>query len=209
MYNILLVDDHEMIRDAIRQYLTDHPKYTIKAEATDGQEAFKALMGSSFDLVITDVHMPLSTGLELIENIRLNFPDQKVLALTMDNDPKTIRKLNKLNIDGYILKNSGQKELIIALDHISNHQKYYSAEIKKRIDEIEAQNALHRDVVELSPMEKDTLRLIIQQKPQDEISSSLHIQPSDLQLVIKSLYQKTKCTSEQGLIFYSIEKGLI
>ena len=93
MQKLLLVDDHEMIRDAIKQYLVGHSNYIIVDEALNGQEAFKKLLGNSFDLVITDVHMPLSGGLELIENIRLNFPEQKVLALTMDTDPKIIRKL--------------------------------------------------------------------------------------------------------------------
>ena len=209
MHSILLVDDHEMIRDAIKQYLNGHTYYSITAEASNGQTAFKELMNNSFDLVITDVHMPYSGGLELIENIRLNFPDQKVLALTMDNDPKIIRKLNALNIDGYVLKNIGQKEFVIALEHIFNNTKYYSLEIRKKLSEIEEQQLLDNDSNELSPIEKKVLDLITEQAPKDAIIRNLNIEPLTLQLLIKSLYRKTNCTSEQGLILYAIENGLI
>lgn len=209
MQKIILVDDHEMIRDAIKQYLNGHTLYSIESEASNGQDAFNTLLKTSFDLVITDVHMPLSSGLELIENIRLNFSDQKVLALTMDTDPKIIRKLNALNINGYILKNAGQKEFLKSLDLIFNNQIYYSPEIQQKLNEIKGQNKSIDDSNELSTIEKKVLRLIIEQSSHDEIIKSLDIESRTLELLIKSLYRKCNCKNEHGLLLFAIDHGLI
>ncbi len=208
MHKILLVDDHEMIRDAIKQYLNGNSSYSIIAEAANGQDAFNKLVKASFDLVITDVHMPLSDGLELIENIRLNFPKQKVLALTMDTDPKIIRKLNALKIDGYILKNAGHSEFLLALNLIFNNQVYFSPEIQRKLNEM-GQESSPSDTNELSPIEKKVLGLMIEELPQEEISRTLNIEHHTLQLLIKSLYRKCNCKNEHGLLLFAIEKGLI
>jgi len=210
MHRILLVDDHEMIRNAIKQYLVDNAKYQIVREAEHGKDAFDLLLKEAFDLVITDVHMPIAGGLELMENIRLNFPDQKVLALTMDTEPRMIRKLNNLGIDGYVLKNVRQSEFIEALDQIfDNNSKYFSSEVQQKLTELNDQENYKTLSLTLTESELEALQLIVKHTPHSQIIDELSIEPTEYRLLLDNLYKKSKCTSEQGLILFAIEKGLI
>lgn len=209
MQTILLVDDHEMIRNAIKQYLDDNPKYQIVREAENGKDAFDILLKESFDLVITDVHMPVAGGLELLENIRLNFPDQKVLALTMDTEPGMIQKLNSLGINGYVLKNVKQTEFVSALDQIFSNGRYFSSEVQQKLIDINDQDVNKNRPLKLTVVELKILQLIVKQASNNQIMEELSLEPTDFKKVLDNLYQKSSCTSKQGLILFAIEKGLI
>lgn len=209
MYSILLVDDHEMIRNAIKQYLEENPEYQIVKEAENGKDAFNILLKESFDLVITDVHMPVAGGLELLENIRLNFPDQKVLALTMDTEPRMIRKLNALGIHGYVLKNVRQTEFVDALNNIFSNNRYFSSEVQQQLTELQDQDIDKAQLLELSNVELAVLQLIVKQTPHEQIKASLSLGSVEFSRIKADLLKKANCTSEQGLTLFAIEKGLI
>ena len=209
MYSILLVDDHEMIRNAIKQYLDGNQQYQIVSEAENGKEAFDKLLTLSFDLVITDVHMPVAGGLELLENIRLNFPDQKVLALTMDTEPRMIRKLNALGIHGYVLKNVRQTEFIAALDNIFSNNRYFSSEVQQQLTDFQDQDIDKAKSMEISNVELAVLQMIVKQTPHEQIMASLSLGSVEFSRIQADLFKKANCTSEQGLILFAIEKGLI
>ncbi|MEQ8580679.1 MAG: response regulator transcription factor [Marinoscillum sp.] len=208
--DILLVDDHAMIRIAIKEYLKGSSEFNIVAEAENGKEAFDILLSQPFDLVITDINMPVVSGLELIENIKLNFPDQLVLALTMDVSEKTIRKLYALGVSGYVVKNVGQREFIEALQQIFDHKKYFSDEVFKKISEIRDQSiAAQSGTKSLSEMEQQILKLLSKHTPSRLIADKLNISPLTTELLIKNLYRKAECKSIPGLILYGIENGMI
>lgn len=209
--SILLVDDHAMIRDAVKQYLKGNKDFKIEAEAENGKQAFDLLMSRKFDLVITDINMPVSNGLELIENIRLNFKGQLVLALTMDISPSNIRKLNALDIQGYVLKNVSPKEFVSAISQIFHHKKYFSNEVAKELNNLQRRESLKlaaRQDRKMSEIERKVLEQLMVHKGHREISDSLGLSNSVLDRLIKNLYQKANCKSLPGLIVYGFENGL-
>ncbi|MEQ9305188.1 MAG: response regulator transcription factor [Marinoscillum sp.] len=205
---ILLVDDHKMIRDAIKQYLYDVERYVVTAEATNGQEAFEMIQQKKFDLVVTDINMPISDGLELVQNIRLNFESQLILALTMDISVVNIKKLYKLGVQGYVLKNVSPNDFIAAIDQLFHHKKYYSKEITDELKKVRRKDASFADS-NLSKIECEVLKHLMLHTPNETICKELKLAPKVLDLLIKNLYKKSQCNSIPGLIVFGIENGLI
>lgn len=124
--SILLVDDHKMIRDAVKQYLKGSKDFSIAAEAENGIQALERMNDQSFDIVLTDLSMPKLNGLELGKKIKASSPEQKVIALSMDFDTATIKKLFDFGFAGYMFKSISQKELIQALRIVAEGGTYPS-----------------------------------------------------------------------------------
>lgn len=136
MKEILIVEDHLLIREAIKIYLNKSEKYKVLGEAENGTQAFECIANQSFDLILTDLNMPITGGIELIEDIRLNFPNQLVATLSMDYDDMTIRKLFSKGVHGFFVKNVTQKNFLNGLDQIFRGELVYPndiAEILKRL----------------------------------------------------------------------------
>lgn len=134
MKEILLVDDHAMIRDAIKQYLSKNKEFKIVDEAGNGNVAIELMRKRQYDLVITDLSMPECNGTELIKIIKEEFPDQAVIVLSMDYDSHTVNRLVKLGIKGYLFKNVPKDEFIEALKIVSKGGLYFSKKVAEKIN---------------------------------------------------------------------------
>ncbi|MEQ8554027.1 MAG: response regulator transcription factor [Cyclobacteriaceae bacterium] len=103
MKEILLVDDHAMIREAIKLYLFGNKEFRVVDEAENGKEALEYLEKRSYDLVITDLNMPELSGMGLVNRIKTDFPDQSVIVLSMDYSSNTIKGLIAAGVKGYVV----------------------------------------------------------------------------------------------------------
>ncbi|NJK86478.1 MAG: response regulator transcription factor [Bacteroidales bacterium] len=126
---ILVVDDHQMFIDGLKTLLGKEKNLKVVAEALSGEKALEILDQLPVDLVITDINMPNMSGIELTKHLKQNYPEIKVLVLTMYNDREIIHEIVMTEAEGYILKNSGKSELINAINRISANSTYYSNEV--------------------------------------------------------------------------------
>ncbi len=212
MKKLLLVDDHEIIRDALRMYFESVPEFEISGEAQNGKEALRLLALNKYDVVITDISMPQMDGVELMENIRLNYPDQKVLVLSSHTDPGSIQQMVAYGAQGYILKNAPQKKMISALNDILDGKEYYEKEVhdtvakfiarKKREEARTTQN-------EISEKEKEVLELIIKGYTDAKIAFALYVSDDAVRELKRNLLKKTGCKDIAGLVMYAVEKDLV
>ncbi|MFY0600091.1 MAG: response regulator transcription factor [Cyclobacteriaceae bacterium] len=212
MNSILLVDDHQMIRDAIKAYFDNSEDYIISGEVKNGIEALNKLKESDYDLVLTDISMPEMDGLELMSEIRAQYPDQKVLVLSMFNDKLKIKKMIELGANGYILKNASKSEVVKAISTILNGENYYSKEVYETlIDSIAKRNPKERLTLEtpLSNREKEVLILIANELTNQEIADKLFISSRTVETHKRNLLDKTGCKNVAGLVMYAVEKEII
>ncbi|UXX78519.1 response regulator transcription factor [Reichenbachiella carrageenanivorans] len=210
--NILLVDDHKMIREGIKSFLEDHPTYVISAEAQDGKEAIAKYDKRQIDLVITDILMPEMDGIALTtELVRLN-PEVKIIALTMLNENHHIKQMLKAGVYGYLLKNCSEEELIHAIGSVVDGNKYYSKEVTDII-----MNDLSKDKkpkqrlsveIPLTPRELEILHLICKEYSNQEISDALFIGMRTVDAHKRNLLEKTGCKNVAGLVVYALERAL-
>jgi len=212
MKTILLVDDHKIIRDALKFYFVDNPEFEVLDEAGNGVEALKLLDSNTFDIVISDVSMPVMGGIEFMENVKLNFPEQKVLVLSSQDDPMSINKMIALGAHGYVLKSAAKEEMFLAINNILKGENYYSKDVYEtiiaHIAHTKPKQRLTLDK-DLSDREKEVLQLIVQEHSNQEIADKLFISIRTAESHKRNLLEKTGCKNIAGLVMYAVERDLL
>ncbi len=210
--SILLVDDHPIIRDAIKMYFEGNSEIVVTGEASNGIEALSLMENSSFDVVITDIVMPQMNGIELMTRVHDLYPDQNVIVLTMVNETSNIRKMLTLGAKGYVLKNCSKREIIKAINDVCAGKKYYGKEVFDiMVDDIASKGSSQKqvDTPPLSKREMEVLRLILEEKNNAEIAETLFISQKTVGAHKQHMMKKTKSKTLAGLIIYAIEHKLI
>lgn len=129
MVNVMLVDDHKIIREGIKALLADVPGINFITEADNGEDAIDKFEIYDIDLVIIDVEMPGIDGIETTKRLIENHPEAKVLGFSMHTEESTVEAMINAGAKGYILKNSGKEELIEAMEMVNNNQYFFSSEV--------------------------------------------------------------------------------
>ncbi|MDZ7658289.1 response regulator transcription factor [Fodinibius sp.] len=211
--NILLADDHDIVRDGIRMLLEDEVGFRIVSEAENGEEAIKACKEDDIDLVIMDISMPKMNGIEATEKIKESSPDIKVLALTMMDEDQHIRQMIEAGASGYILKSSDKVELVDAITTILDGKHYFSDDATQSVmmDLVKgtAKENNSTDPGNITDREKEVLELIVKQYTNQEIAEELYISTRTVDAHRRNLLQKTGAKNTAGLVTYAFRHNLV
>ncbi|HTF03863.1 MAG TPA: response regulator transcription factor [Bacteroidia bacterium] len=205
---ILIADDHQMFIDGIRALLKNETQFEFVGEASNGIEALAQLKNTPVDILITDINMPGMNGAELTVQVKKNYPEVKVLVLTMYNDLAIVNKILMAEAEGYILKNTGKEELINALTRLSDSGTFYSREIV----DIMVRSRMKRKMASeqnLSPRETEIVQLIGQDLSTAAIAEKLSLSPRTVDTHRKNILDKTGCRTIVGLMKYAFENNLL
>jgi DNA-binding NarL/FixJ family response regulator len=206
---ILIVDDHQMFLDGIKTLLSKEKNLNVLAEALSVKEAIYFIKKKKIDLVITDISMPEMSGTELTKIIKRDYHDTKVLVLTMYNDREIINEIAMTEAEGYILKNSGKKELLNAINRIIGNSTYYSNEVIAIMTEIQVEKAkIQEKTHDLSDREKEIISLICQELTTNEIAEKLFLSPLTVETHRKNILRKTNIKTIVGLIRFALANKL-
>ena len=129
MSRILIVDDHAFIRRGVRGILQDFPEWEVCAEADNGKDAVRLAEELKPEVILLDVSMPGITGLEAAKSIRGSNPHVKIILLTLHDSKELVRSAFQSGVNGYLLKNDAEQELIRALTIVVGHGTYVSPKI--------------------------------------------------------------------------------
>ena len=211
LINLLIVDDHQLVIDGLKSMLSSQKNYVVKVEALNGQQALEMINSkpNEFQLIITDITMPLLSGIELCKIVKEKYPNIKVLVLSMHNSIAIVKDALNAEADGYMLKNTGQEEFVNAIGRILGDGTYFSQDILPII-----LNLFQREKKEtlkntLTQREKEVLELIVQEYTSKEIAEKLFISKQTVDTHRLNIMQKTNCKTLVGLIKYAIQSGHI
>lgn len=210
--NILLVDDHDIVRDGIQMLLEDEVGFNIAAEAENGAKAIEACNNNEIDLIIMDINMPEMNGIEATEKITEKFSDIKILALTMMDEDQHIRKMIEAGASGYILKSSDKIELVEAITTILDGHHYFSDDATHSVmmDLVKGTTEQQKsDPGNLTAREKEVLALIVKENTNQEIADQLYISTRTVDAHRRNLLQKTGAKNTAGLVTYAIKHNLV
>ncbi len=129
MTDLLIVDDHEIVRAGIKRLFENIPNLNIVADLGSGEEAYQFLYKNTVDLIIMDVSMPGKGGIETTNQIKKRYPKIKILMLSMHDNAMIIEKAMKAGADGYILKNDLSDDLLNAVEKVMNNETIISASV--------------------------------------------------------------------------------
>ncbi len=207
---VAIADDHTLLRKALGKLISTFENYTILFEAANGKEIKEKITQHVIpDIILLDVSMPEMDGYETVSWLYKNYPQVKVLALSMFSDEFTIIKMLKSGAKGYILKSTDPEELKHALDSVMQKNFYLSELISGKVI-----SGLHKDLDKeleptvLSEKEREFLRLICSDVTYKDIAAKMFVSPRTIDEYRNNLFEKLKVKSRVGLVMYAIRHGL-
>ena len=205
----MLVDDHDLVREGLAALLRDYPDLALLDEARNGQEAFEKLKEDNpYELVITDLQMPVMDGLELIKQIRASHIKVCIIALTVSAGAATVADVMAAGGQGYMLKNTSKQLLFKAITEVMLNNTYIDPEISHDVREY-MRNPAIKEECPLSPREIDILKCIAAELSNNQIAKKLFISERTVETHRKNLFRKTNAKSVVGLMKFGMEWKLL
>lgn len=199
-----------MFIDGVKSLLRKEESLSITAEANSGHEALEKLKQDEVDFVITDINMPGMSGTELAARIKNQYPDIKVLVLSMFNEIEIINEILRSEAEGYILKNTGKDELLEAIHHIRDDGTFYSNDVVKLMMASTKQAEKRSENQQLlTNRELEILKLVCEEYSTANIAEELFISPRTVETHRKNIMHKTGCKTLVGLIKFAIANQLV
>lgn len=208
--SIVLVDDHVLLRNGLADLLKSNG-FNIQFQASNGKEFIDNLLPDNLpDIVLMDINMPIMDGFETTEWLSKNYPDVKVIALSMYDTEVNIIKMIRNGARGYILKYAESSELILAIDTIVKSGFYYSDlvnfKLVNSIGNVKPKNL--KKEVELTEKEIAFLQYCCTEMGYKEIADALHLSPKTVDRYREILFEKLDIHSRTGLAMYAVRTGL-
>lgn len=208
-FSVVLADDHAMFRQGIRRILEELPGVEILGESGDGLELLQLLRKTKPDLVVLDISMPNLRGMEAVREIKALSPQSKILILTMHKEREYLYFALKAGVNGFLLKEDADSELVKALDAIRLDKLYVSPLLTEYLPGLLGQRysrkAEFSDI--LTDREKQILKLIAAGKSSREIGELLFISARTVQNHRVNIMRKLNLKKTADLIKYAIQKG--
>lgn len=203
---VFIVDDHQLVIDGLKMLLSQHPDYLVVGESNQPLLAVEKMRSLKPDILLTDVSMKGLSGIELSRLVRNQFPEIKILALSMFGDAQIISEMIDAGIDGYILKNTGYEELITALEKLSIGQAYFSAAITQNLARTVKEQ---EDKTSLTDREIEIIRLIEQEYSNKQMAAQLFVSERTIETHRKNIFRKTNTQTVVGLLKYAYDRKII
>ncbi|TDO73584.1 LuxR family two component transcriptional regulator [Flavobacterium chryseum] len=196
---VVLADDHVFVRDGIKSLLENEANIEVVGEAIDGADALEVVATNKPDLLIVDIRMPNLTGIEVVEKLRSDSNDVKIIMLSMHESEEYVLKSIKAGADGYLLKGSSKEEFLKALHTVAAGGKYFSGDISSILisqltnpsTSLEPKQNLGEEMM-ITKREKEILTLLLSGKGNKEIAEALEISKRTAEVHRFNLMKKLK-----------------
>jgi DNA-binding NarL/FixJ family response regulator len=209
MLDILIADDHTLIRQGLRKLFEAEGDLRVAGEAAVVAEVFDLLSSTKVDLLILDINMPGRSGIEALQDLRTRFPGVRVLILSMYPEETAAVRVLKAGASGYVSKDAAPEELLKAIRKVASGERYVSQSLADRLAEeivTPHNNKLHES---LSEREYEVLCLIGRGKTVTEIARQLSLSISTITTYRARILKKMNMRTTAGLIHYAIRHNLV
>jgi len=207
LVKVFIVDDHEIFRNGLKMVLNKLKYIEVVGEASNGQEFLDAIRTNPAELVLMDIEMPVMSGIDATRQALKEFPNLKVIALTMFNDDEYIQSMIDAGVKGFLIKNINKDTLDKAINSVANGGTYYSEELfnffTRRISTED--KTIEGTDIKLTSREMEILQLLAEGLSNKEIAEVLYISERTVVGHKSNLLAKTDCKSTISLLAYAIK----
>lgn len=208
MINILIVDDHLIVREGIKRIINDTPDIKTVAEASSGKEAMALIYKNKYDLILLDISMPKQNGLQTLKLIKKYDKTIEVLMLSMHSEEQYAMRSMKAGASGYMTKDTASSQLVTAIRKINNGRKF----ISKEVAELLVTDLYHNDEKDphekLSDREFEILKKIAKGRTTKAIAMELSISPKTVSTYRTRILDKLNMRNNADIIHYVIDYNL-
>ncbi len=209
MINVMLVDDHDLVRKGIRRLLDDASGIKVVAEAPDGEQAIRQIRKNKPDVILMDVSMPGIGGLEATRKITLSSPDLKIIAVTVHDDDPFPARLLEAGAAGYITKGCNVEEIVSAIRSVYQGEQYITPDVAHKLALSLVNNGSKSVIEELTQRETQVMLMIVKGETNREISEKLCLSPKTTSTYRYRLFEKLGVENDVALTRFAIRHGLI
>jgi DNA-binding NarL/FixJ family response regulator len=210
--NILLADDHKLIRDGLRSLITAEEDMAVVAEAENGRDAVTLARQHTPDIVVMDINMPDLNGIDATKMILEEDADVKVIALSIHTTSRFVKAMLTAGVSGYLVKHCAFEELANAIRMVMNNKHYLSSQIIGTVmDDYARDSSVNQGSVFaiLSSREREILQLVAEGLKSEEIAARLFISIKTVSSHRRQVMKKLNLNSVADLTRYAINEGLV
>ena len=206
---VLIVDDHPVVRDGLRQVFARSPRLIVEAEAENGRQALDILRRKKIDVMLLDVNMPGMSWLDVIRNARVLRPGLAILILSMHDEQEYIARSLKAGAAGYLTKESIGDELVRAVEKVAAGGKYVSAAAAEKLADYVETDGRPKTAGILSEREFQVMLLLVRGRKPSEIARELFLSVNTVNTYKARIFEKMKVAGLPELVRYAVKAGLM
>lgn len=212
MISVVLVDDHQIVREGLRNLLSSQPDIAVVAEAADGRAAVLAAKACKPSVVVMDVSLKDLNGIEATRQIREGAPQTRIIALSMHSDTRFVVGMLRAGATGYLLKDCAFEELVRAIRHAVDDNQYLSPAIASRVCKMwldkDAEPESDQGVGMLTPRAREVLQLVAEGHSTKQIGMILGVSTKTVECHRQQIKRKLGIRTVAELTRYAIRQGL-
>lgn len=208
LIKVAIADDHAIVREGLKQILELDENITVIGEASNGKETLDMLKTCKPDILLLDINMPVMSGIDVLENLRLKSSRQKVIILTIHNEFEYLQKAVQIGVDGYILKDSSSSVIRNAILSVMDGNRYIDAKLASLAKE-STDSLSEASLKAITKRERQVLQLIAAGMLNKEIAIELDISEKTVKNHISSLFRKINVSDRTQAAVFAIKKNLV
>ncbi|WP_172435992.1 response regulator [Sediminicola luteus] len=206
---IAITDDHELVLQGIATMLENTSEVVIAGLYKNAAETKQGMADELPDVLLLDINLPDINGIDLAKQLLKKYPDLKILALTNFEDVSFVKRMLKIGVQGYLLKNTDKLELLTAISTVLSDEVYLQSDIQKKLLSQTKKPADNGLKPKLTRREQDVLVAISEELTTQEISEKLFISPKTVETHRMNIMSKLGAKNSVGIIKIALEKELL
>lgn len=206
--NIVIADDHSLVRQGIKQVIEFESDIEVVGEASNGEEAVKIISQFIPDIVLLDINMPILNGIQVIQRLKELNINSKIIMLTIHNDKDYLMKAVQLGAMGYVLKDADTSVLLEAIKNVYNNQKYIPSDLAAELIKGYGSNSNKGQENYLTEREIEVIRTIADGMSNKEIASALFISEKTVKNHISNIFKKLDINDRTQAAIFAIKHGI-
>jgi len=211
---IVVADDHDIVRHGIRTLIEQRPGWKVVAEATEGRQAVQKVLQLSPHVAILDIRMPILNGLEAAREIQQNGSKTRILILTMHEEDYLIRQMLEAGVRGYVLKSDAAGDLFNALEALQHGRTFFSTKVREMIVDhslkgLKESRGAGPSAGRLTKRQQEILKLFAEGKTCNEVGAVLGLSTKTVETHRSAMMRRTDCHSIAELVRFGLRNGLV
>jgi len=211
--NIVIADDHEIFLDGLTLMLSRQDGFNVCGRASNGNQLIDIVKAQQPDVVLTDIRMPVTDGIESTKQILSSYPDIKVVALSMFDEENLIVEMLEAGAKGYLLKNAHKDEIVDAIRSVYQNKNYYCAHTSTLLASMIVRSKFApvkiKEKVVLNDREKAIIKMICQQKTAQQIADKIFLSKRTVEGYRTKILEKINAKNIAGVVIYALKNEII
>ncbi|WP_070121602.1 response regulator [Bacillus marinisedimentorum] len=208
MISVVLVDDHAVLRDGLKNIFALEEDINVVGEAVKGEDALRTIRAAAPDVVIMDINLPGMNGLEVTRIVKKEFPEIRILVLTMYSDDEYLMAALREGSDGYLLKDSPSEQVVEAVRTVALGESIIHPSMTKKL--IDYHNRKKEDKeTRLTEREREVLICLVEGLSNKEIAEKLFISDKTVKIHVSKIYKKLDVKSRSQAVIHAVQHHLV